>query len=233
MHKLTLHAIAKVLDILQKPFLTNEEEDPSNRVLFEFADIVNAMPDAKILEVGSRNVTGETHKRRNCFHNQAGYTGFDVLAGENVDIVGDAHELSSYFSANSYDAVMASSVFEHLLMPWKVVLEMNIVLKKGGYLYISVPSIWPPHELPCDFWRYLPNSFDGLLNKYTGFKILKTIEGVPCRVVSLAGDKGTRNHILYKQNQHVALIAQKIGDPDQNLKWDVKLQDITSCAYPH
>lgn len=48
----------------------------------------------EILEIGARNVTGKT--LRNLFP-KANYTGFDYYPGENVDVIGDAHELSKYF----------------------------------------------------------------------------------------------------------------------------------------
>src|SRR5262245_12259723 len=49
----------------------------------------------RILEIGARNVTGDNVRRR--FAN-ADYTGFDFYAGENVDVVGDVHKLSTYFA---------------------------------------------------------------------------------------------------------------------------------------
>jgi hypothetical protein len=51
-------------------------------------------PGVRILEVGSRNVTGGVSRKP---FSQADYVGFDFYHGESVDIVGDAHKLSSYF----------------------------------------------------------------------------------------------------------------------------------------
>jgi len=51
-------------------------------------------PGMRILEIGVRNVTG-ANRRNRC--SAAEYTGFDFYAGENVDVVGDVHKLSSYF----------------------------------------------------------------------------------------------------------------------------------------
>ena len=47
-----------------------------------------------VLEVGSRVVTGTNF--RSLFE-KADYIGFDYYAGDNVDVVGDAHRLSHYF----------------------------------------------------------------------------------------------------------------------------------------
>ena len=54
------------------------------------------------------------------------YVGFDIHPGAGVDVVGDAHKLSTYFPLNSFDAVFAFSVFEHLVFPWKVALQNKI-----------------------------------------------------------------------------------------------------------
>jgi hypothetical protein len=63
----------------------------------------------KILEIGSRNVTGFNV----CpYVNNADYIGFDYHAGDNVNIVGDAHKLSSYFEKNEkFDLIFSSAVF--------------------------------------------------------------------------------------------------------------------------
>ena len=62
------------------------------------------------------------------------YTGIDIVAGENVDVVGDAHQLSEYFDEDCFDAVFSISTFEHLAMPWKAAIEINRVMKTGGVL---------------------------------------------------------------------------------------------------
>lgn len=67
-----------------------------------------------VLEVGSRVVTGTNF--RSLFE-KADYIGFDYYAGDNVDVVGDAHRLSHYFD-KKFDLIFSSAVFEHLAMPW-------------------------------------------------------------------------------------------------------------------
>ena len=88
----------------------------------------------KILEIGSRNVTG-TNLRK--YFNKAEYIGFDFHEGENVDVVGDAHYLSRYFENKKFDLIFSSSVFEHLMMPWIVAEEISKILKLGGNVFIE------------------------------------------------------------------------------------------------
>lgn len=84
-------------------------------------------PGMRILEVGSREVTGQS-TARNAFA-RARYTGFDYYAGENVDVVGDAHRLSTYFDPGQrFDIVYSSACFEHFALPWVVAVEIAKVL---------------------------------------------------------------------------------------------------------
>lgn len=52
--------------------------------------------------------------------------------------VGDAHKL--YFPSESFDAVFALEVFEHVFKPKVVLSEIKRVLKRNGYVVILVPS---------------------------------------------------------------------------------------------
>ena len=90
-------------------------------------------PGMEVLEVGSRRDTSDYF--RDLFEN-AEYTGFDYYSGENVDVVGDAHRLSTYFD-KKFDLIFSSAVFEHLAMPWQVSLEMIKLLKPGGYVFVE------------------------------------------------------------------------------------------------
>ncbi len=53
-------------------------------------------------------------------------------------LVADAHDLP--FKANTFDAVFAMEVLEHVYSPEKVMQEARRVLKKGGYAVFLVPS---------------------------------------------------------------------------------------------
>ena len=84
-------------------------------------------PGMRILEIGSRNVTGANF--RSSF-SAAHYVGFDLYPVENVDVVGDAHRLSIYFAPQErFDLIFSSAVFEHLYMPWVAVEQIAKLLK--------------------------------------------------------------------------------------------------------
>jgi len=221
----------KIINVMHRPLATRAAEDPYHAVFRDFLSLSKQEPSPSILEIGSRNVSGIT--RRGLFPHCEDYVGFDVLAGDGVDMVGDAHRLSESCPLEHFDFVYSMSVFEHLLFPWKVVLEINKIMKTGGYMFLSTHPVWPTHELPWDFWRFPCNGFQALFNTYTGFEIVSIAEGVPAKIYSLSEDAPTRDNYLYTVHQGVALIARKTGSYRSDLlKWDIDIKDVTNTMYP-
>lgn len=206
--------------------------DPYHEVLSGFTERCRVMPAAKILEIGSRHVSGVS--RRSLFPAASEYVGFDIHEGPGVTVAGDAHELSKHFDSEHFDAVFSCSVFEHLAFPWKVVMETNHVLKTGGLCYVSTHPTWPPHELPWDFWRFPLAGLKLLFSEPLGFRLLACAEGIPARLHSLSPDPPTRGVSGFEMSMGVALIAEKIGDYDRTrIQWDVPLASIVDSMYPN
>ncbi len=80
------------------------------------------------------------------------YVTFDQAGMRDVTHHGDAHRLP--FADQGFDAVVAFQVLEHCERPGEVLREMFRVAVPGGALVVTVPSVWPDHELPRDFWRF-------------------------------------------------------------------------------
>ena len=112
------------------------------------------LSESSILEVGSRSINGSL--RQNALP-ATKYTGIDVEAGEGVDVVVEFNKPLP-FSNDSFDFVMASSVFEHDRFFWMTFLEMCRVANDGGYIYINAPSNGVVHRFPQDSWRFYPDS---------------------------------------------------------------------------
>lgn len=124
----------------------------------------------RVLELGSRNVTGNNLRSR--FSN-AEYVGFDFYAGENVDVVGDAHKLSGYFTEQEkFDLIFSSAVFEHLHMPWVAALEIQKVLKVGGYVFVETHFSFSSHERPWHFFQFSDMGLRALFNDSLGFDLI-------------------------------------------------------------
>jgi SAM-dependent methyltransferase len=135
-------------------------EDPAHALVGRFAQLIGEASSGRLLEVGSRARSGVV--RRDMAPQGWTYEGLDVMAGPNVDTVGDAHRLSSLYPPHHFDAVMSYSVLEHLMMPWKFVIELNRVLKPGAIGLFTTHQCWPLHDEPWDFWRFSDTAWLGL-----------------------------------------------------------------------
>ncbi|OYU46887.1 MAG: methyltransferase type 11 [Rhizobiales bacterium PAR1] len=139
-----------------------------------FFDCYCSGPDRKILEVGSYTVNGHwTDRIRDLAPEGCEYVGVDIEAGPNVDLVVEAGGRLP-FDDETFDAVIASSVFEHDEAFWVTFLELVRVAKLGGYIYISAPSNGVFHQYPFDNWRFYPDAGLALAkwSKKSGYEIV-------------------------------------------------------------
>lgn len=125
----------------------------------------------RILEIGSRVVTGSNFST---YFPDADYVGFDIYPGNNVDIIGDAHKLSSYFSADEkFDLIYSSAVFEHLAMPWIAANEIIKLLKVGGYVFIETHYSFSAHERPWHFFQFSEQALKVLFSPAHGIECVE------------------------------------------------------------
>ena len=127
------------------------------------------IPKLDILDVGSYDMNG---CYRPLFQNPNwNYTGIDINAGPNVDIVlSDPYKFP--FSDESFDLVISGSTFEHTEFFWLTFQEMTRVLKLPGYIFLHAPSRGPEHRHPVDCWRFYPDGFRALA-KYCSLNIIE------------------------------------------------------------
>ena len=223
--------VARAADLLYADYVTGSEGDPYHGIFRNFIDRCQNISDLSILEAGSRIIGGID--RRMHFGKYAEYTGVDIHDGPGVDVRCDIHDMSQFVPSCRYDAVFSLSVFEHLAFPWKAVMEINKVLKVGGLCFVATHPVWPPHELPWDFWRFPVAGISMLFSKPLGFRLVAASEGLPARVHSLVSDPPTRSMPEYEVNLGVAVLAEKIGEFDSDkFRWDVPLGDFTGSTYP-
>lgn len=135
----------------------------------------NNIEQKNILDIGA--LDGGNGSMRPIFAKAKQYVGLDLQPGNNVDIIGDAHNLP--FDNESFDIIISSSCFEHDPFFWISFLEMSRVVKTNGYIYVCAPSAGPyhPEKCPGDSWRFYPDSWKSLCewsikNKYN----LKLVE---------------------------------------------------------
>ena len=188
----------------------------------------------KVLEIGSRVVT--TASYREYFYN-AEYVGFDYYEGENVDVTGDAHRLSSYFKPEEkFDVIFSLNVFEHLAMPWLLPIEISKLLKVGGIVFIGTHFSHSSHERPWHFYQYSDMGLRALFNAKLGFECIEAGFSNPIigRFSNLA-DEYLRRKPVTGLYCHSNYLGKKTKDIDINdFDWNkLKLNDVVGdTTYP-
>jgi SAM-dependent methyltransferase len=76
----------------------------------------------------------------------------DVSFGERTMLVCDAHNIP--FADQSFDAIIAQAVLEHVVDPHRCVAEIHRVLKPDGIVYAETPFMQQVHGGPYDFTRF-------------------------------------------------------------------------------
>lgn len=200
-----------------------------NSYLVELAN----KPGKRVLEIGSREVTGSSRAREDFHH--ADYVGFDFYAGENVDVVGDAHKLASYFDeTDRFDLVYTSACFEHFAMPWLVAQEIAKVLNVGGYVFIETHFSYSSHERPWHFFQFSDMALRALFPEAMGFQCLEA--GMSNPMVgrfSAFADPYLRLLPISNLFCHSEFLGMKMADvPD--FSWqDLDLRDVAGdTTYP-
>jgi Methyltransferase domain len=185
----------------------------------------------RVLEIGSREVTGVSTAKE--LFSLAEYVGFDYYAGPNVDVVGDAHQLSNYFD-KPFDLIFTSAVFEHLAMPWVVATEIAGLLKVGGYVFVETHFSFMAHERPWHFFQFSDMALRSLFSPALGFECVEAGMSNPivARFSALA-DEDLRYHPisgLYCHSEFLGRKFQEVSDFDWNT---VRLDQVVGdTKYP-
>jgi Methyltransferase domain len=189
-------------------------------------------PGMRILEVGSREVTGDSVARAR--FSSAEYVGFDFYAGSNVDVVGDAHKLSQYFEGQKFDLIFTSACFEHFAMPWIVATEMAKLLRVGGYVFVETHFSFASHERPWHFFQFSDMALRVLFSPALGIECIEAGMSNPIvgRFSSLA-DEYLRFRRVSSLYCHSEFLGRKIADV-ADFSWsDIDLRQVVGdTKYP-
>jgi len=190
-------------------------------------------PGIRVLEVGSREVTSSSNAREK--FSKASYIGFDYYDGNNVDVVGDAHKLSSYFEeGEKFDLIYSSACFEHFAMPWIAAEEMCKLLKVGGTVFVETHFSFISHERPWNFFQFSDMALRTLFSPAMGIECLEAGFSTPIvgRFSSLAASY-LKKRPLKGLYCHVEFLGKKIKEVE-NFDWNkVNLDDVVGdTKYP-
>ncbi len=189
------------------------EAEAKDRAFSRFVAEANAR-GLEVMEIGARLVGSRSEGLRGRFPKAGRYVGMDVHPGPNVEVVGDAHELSRLVGRGSFDAIFSAAVLEHLAMPWIVAAEINRVLRPGGLTYHITPQAWPVHEEPNDFWRFTDAALRLLFGEPFGFEVLSAGMGDRARLYPLDKDSGDLGLPLGYGYASAWVLARKVREID-------------------
>jgi SAM-dependent methyltransferase len=160
------------------------DENIWNRFILD----VRQIPAARILELGTcRSQPDKPTISRGLFPGAADCIGTDFQAGLDVDVVADAHSLSSAFAPESFDAIISLSTFEHLKYPFLAAHEILKCLKVGGRLFIQTHQTFHLHAYPSDYFRFSTEALAAMFPPQMGFRVDGTLHEFPAEIRSVLG----------------------------------------------
>lgn len=196
----------------QQPFCPqfgNLRGSPVDRYyLDKFIEEIRSEVKGITLEIGGNEANQEQYK----FTNVKFYLTMD-LQGEDLDIVGDAHDPGAVDEA-SLDTVVLFNVLEHCERPWQVVDNIYRWLKPDGQVFCMVPNAQRVHRVPQDYWRIFPDALNSLFARFPRRKLY--VYGNPLTTLAayygIAAEELSREELdYYHENYPVAncIHAQK------------------------
>lgn len=235
--KISMHTNFGLITLDDSQFLAKDVPSPNMASPQDINVVLQAIGNKKglkILEIGSREVTGKNNARTTTF-SEATYVGFDYYPGDNVDVVGDVHKLSSYFDEDEkFDIIYSLACFEHFAMPWVVAEEINKLLKVGGYVAIVTHFSFSSHERPWHFFQYSDMGLKALFSPAMGFHCVDA--GMSNPIVgrfSELSEECLRGQIVSGLYCHSSFLGIKTKDV-KDFSWrDISLEEIVGgTKYP-
>lgn len=136
-----------------------------------FIDSIQAkyqFQNSEILEFG----TGLLDHNKKLFGEKNHFIATDIYETPHTDQIASITE--SVFQKETFDLVIVSEVLEHVFDHHSAFKTLSEIVKKDGYVLITVPFEYPEHGE--DYWRYTGRTLDLLLLRY-GFKTVEAQEG--------------------------------------------------------
>jgi SAM-dependent methyltransferase len=155
----------------------------SRRVIFERWIAELPGNELSVLDIG-----GRYQPYRPLFEGRtAQYIACDILPTPLVDVVGNGEALP--FSPHSFDVVVATQVFDYFSSPREAARQIHSVLKSGGALLMSVPSL-APRFADGECWRFTPRGIGATLEDFSRVSLVPELSSIggTVRTINLAAD---------------------------------------------
>lgn len=120
--------------------------------------------NARVLDVG-----GRLQPYRSLLPDSCRYWSVDLRRSALLSAVANAESLP--FQEGTFDLAICTQMLEYAPSPPRVISEIHRVLKTGGTLLLSAPSIFP-RDSEFDAWRFFPAAYRNLLAQFSHVEIL-------------------------------------------------------------
>lgn len=134
------------------------------------------------------------------------------------------------FDSCEFDTVLLSDVFEHIIYPNKLMIEIHRILKTDGNLIMNVPFFYYLHEEPYDYFRYTKFALQTLAEE-AGLKVLE--------LHAYGGVLEILVDLISKIVLVIPLIGKTISRCGQTFAWiilktklGIKISERTSAKFP-
>ena len=97
------------------------------------------------------------------------YIAVDLQQTELVNVLGSAELLP--FRDEQFDLVICTQVMEYLPEPGTAIAEILRVLRQGGHLFLSTPSVLLRNN-EKEYWRFLPQALKYLLRNFESVEVI-------------------------------------------------------------
>jgi SAM-dependent methyltransferase len=143
----------------------------------------------------------------------------DEYIGVDFENKGHSHEkedIDAYYDGNSlpfpddyFDCAICTEVLEHVPDIDKSLILLKQVIKRNGKIILTVPFVWPEHEMPFDFRRF---TVGGLIKKLEehGFEVLKSHKNGNYVSVIIQLQIMFIHQLLFRKNVYLNLLINMI-----------------------
>ena len=146
-----------------------------------YASLARLAPklEGKVLDFGCGSGPYRTLLSRSAEYIGLEYDTPENREHKNADVFYDGNTIPLDNAA--VDAILSTQTLEHVPNPERIVGEWARVVRPGGTLLLTIPFMWPEHEIPYDFQRYTTYGLRKLLEE-AGFHVMEQHRLLPdCR----------------------------------------------------
>jgi SAM-dependent methyltransferase len=119
----------------------------------------------RILELGSGPLVHGRYyySTKHLFDDDNDFTQSDIVKRFGHKII----DVTTMKFNNEFDIVLCLNVLEHVYDYQKAIDNIYTALKKGGVAVVAVPTFYPLHDEPADYWRFTEHA---LRKMFSGYK---------------------------------------------------------------